>query len=57
MNKTLKDFADRYCMLYDIREDDVTVDDVLFIETVYWEYEEHGTLPDYMTKVGIIDGN
>jgi hypothetical protein len=45
---TIKEFIERYCMLYDIEEDDFTGDDVEFIESVFYDYATHGELPEFM---------
>jgi hypothetical protein len=52
----IDDFINKYCILYGIKEDDFTSEDVQFIETVYWDYIQSGKLPDYMKKVGVING-
>lgn len=44
----IKDFIVRYCMLYDIEEDDFTTDDVVFLEDTFYSYATNGELPDFM---------
>lgn len=44
----IKDFITRYCILYDITEDDFTSEDVIFIEDVFYSYATDNQMPDFM---------
>ena len=48
MNYSIFDFVKRYCALYDVTEDDLTANDVTYIEDTYYDYCDNQHLPDYM---------
>jgi hypothetical protein len=48
MDYSIFDFTKRYCFLYEIKEDDLTAEDVQFIEDTFFEYNDHGNLPSFM---------
>lgn len=41
-------FVSTYCSKYSIKEDDLTVDDVEYIEDSFWDYVDSGVLPEFM---------
>jgi hypothetical protein len=47
-NIGILNFINRYCLLYNISEDDFTSDDVTYIEDTWYSYCETGELPDFM---------
>ncbi len=42
------DFVNKYCLLYNLNEDDFTQEDVAYIEDTWYAHCDTGELPDFM---------
>ena len=47
---SIQDFVDKYCEKYNIKEDDFTTEDVIFIEDCWYAHATTGELPDFLRK-------